>query len=380
MKNKNIISFCHLTQLKTCEIFMEELEKINYDKNIIINVTYTNIPKILPNELLEYNVPTTDLYKKFIKTDIEVISNSIEIINEHNKTNKIDFATIFFNDCVEIMLLKLQAFSFKFVDFQIINNIILFFQDTSNLNIDEIVCHYPENIQNKVKIVLYKETDLDLNYLENGWQLQQLNKILISKYIKAEYYCILDAKNHFIRSTNYDDFFYNNDYYIYTSPGCRTNDFYYSNCTEYFSGKSSTNKNDVSMSSPFIFHKKTVEEMISYIELKEKQKFAAFFMSNSNITEFYLYASFVEFNNCKNVKYNEIIHTTIHSNPNEEWSLKFINEKMYLDKKYKIVGLHRKSIEKMHPIYIHNLLQMYEYVYGKNCQYINNIISHILHP
>jgi hypothetical protein len=47
---------------------------------------------------------------------------------------KLDFITIIYNDEREINLLKLQASSFSFVDTNIINNIIIIFNDNKNLN------------------------------------------------------------------------------------------------------------------------------------------------------------------------------------------------------------------------------------------------------
>jgi hypothetical protein len=153
------------------------------------------------------------------------------------------------------------------------------------------------------------------------------------------------------------------------------NNFYYNNCTKYFSGNVSDNVNNISMSTPFIFNKKNVEEMIQFIEIKECNCFDVFFMSNKSITEFYLYSSFIEFKKYNNYKFKEIIHTTIHSNPNEEWSKIFVYEKKYLDPNWKIFGLHRKAVSEMDNEYKQQLIKMYEYFYCDDCKYIKDIIN-----
>ena len=96
-------------------------------------------------------------------------------------------------------------------------------------------------------------------------------------------------------------------------------------------------------------------------------------MSNKNFTEFYLYSGFIEVEKIDNAKYREIIHTSIHSNPEEDWSIKFINQKMYTNNKWKLFGLHRNSIDKMGVEYKKKLLEMYKYLYG-DCKYIKNIL------
>lgn len=372
-KNDKNISFCHLTQLKTDKNFLASLKNIDYTKNIItIDVKYksmlTTVDSLINNAL--DNMIVTDIYKNYIQTNIMI--NNIDLDNR--KT--IDFTTIFFMDDLELNLLKLQAYSFKFVDPKIINNIILFFQEMPdiNYNFNEIINYYPEYLQQKVKIIHFKDTNLSLSYFTNKWQLQQLNKILLFKYVNSEHYCILDAKNHFIKDISEQDFFKNDCYYIYTSPDYKNNNFYYRNCMKYFTGIEKDNIKNISMSTPFIFHKKSVNQMVRYIENREKKSFDIFFMNNLSITEFYLYSSFIEFKELKNAKYREIMHTSIYSDPNEEWSLRFLNDKLYLNENWKIFGLHRKSIDKMDSSYKSKLLEMYETIYGKDCKLILTIL------
>jgi hypothetical protein len=295
-----------------------------------------------------------------------------------------DFVTIIFNDKTEIDLLKLQAYSFKFVDNTLINYIYIIYNDLVDINLDFIINWYPNQYQHLVKILYIKDWDNINNQwiIKNPWQMQQLLKLFTSKYIFSDFYCVLDTKNHFIKKVNYNDFFnYDNDekkYYIFTSIGSRSNSFYMNNSLNYFYGKKKIN-NDfiISMSSPFVFERKTVIDMINYIEKKENKHFGTFFINLTQVTEFYLYSSYVLFSEKKNYCFKEIIHTSIHKNPNESWTLYFINNKLYNEENWKIFGLHRCSINDMSEDFKKLLLDMYMQFYEEEIiLFIKNLIKY----
>ena len=352
-KNNNVISFCHLTQLKTCNVFKKTVKTFNYHcPELKFTIKHTFNPPCEESINLNYNV--VECYEKYIKTTIDC-----------EKQTSLDFVTIFFNDEIEIFLLKLQAYSFKMVDINLINNIILFYQDLCDINFNDIIMSYPENYRSKVKIIKYKDTQLNSHYLKNPWQLQQLNKLLISKYVTSNFYCVLDSKNHFINKVNHYDFFKNDKYYIFTSNGCRDYyDFYYAHCGKYFTGEKTQNINNISMSTPFIFDTVATLSLINFVEIKETKCFDLFFMENSAITEFYFYSNYVNFKKYNNFEYKEIIHTSIHSTWNEDWSLKFIDNKLYENTSWKLFGIHRKAIKNIDIDYKHKLLNMYDELYN----------------
>ena len=201
------------------------------------------------------------------------------------------------------------------------------------------------------------------------WWLQQYIKLYLAKLIEKEYYCVLDAKNHFIKNVGKKDFFTDDGkYYIFISDGCNTDGHhnFSKNSFKYFGIKPEYNiskKIFISMSTPFIFDKKQVIQMFNNIEKNEKTSFENWFLSNKNITEFYIYGAFIEYNKSQNHKFKKIIHTSLHNNPNTDWSLKFVNDKLYLEDNWKVFGLHRKAPPQMSSEYKENLINMYKQFY-----------------
>jgi hypothetical protein len=300
---------------------------------------------------------------------------------------KITFSTIVFNNNVEINLLKLQAYSFKYVDFEMIDNIFIIYNDYGKRNMKDIIEYYPKELQKKVVVIYYCDMNLHTDFLKEGWQLQQLIKLYISKIIHSEYYCVLDAKNHFLKKMNMNDFFdTENNYYIFTSCGALTYNYYMKNCLQYFSldvkyYEKYCKNNDklISMSTPFIFETQVVKDLMLYIEERENTIFEKYFMNNKNITEFYLYGAYL-LTNCEKVNYRfkEIIHTSIHKNPNEEWSQNFINNELYKENNWKIFGLHRVAPYEMTYEYKSNVMKMYNLFYINDKEIIKFIENTIL--
>ena len=71
-----------------------------------------------------------------------------------------DFVSIIFDKQIEIELLKIQLFSFKFVDENIINNIYILFNDEKEKNSifkekynNEIINYVPINLRTKISII-----------------------------------------------------------------------------------------------------------------------------------------------------------------------------------------------------------------------------------
>ncbi len=58
------------------------------------------------------------------------------------------------------------------------------------------------------KMVFVDGADVASNQESDGWRSQQLLKLTIARYLKSEYYLLLDAKNHFIHHSRVEDFFY----------------------------------------------------------------------------------------------------------------------------------------------------------------------------
>jgi hypothetical protein len=352
----------NITILKT-ESLDADMEKHGYAKNRI---------RLLKNKLEKQyddylNDDSIEFINTFYKNDFIMFHYPMKKTKQSRKVDntKLDFVTIIFDNHTEIDLLKLQAYSFSLVDANLVNNIYIIHQSNSEwTNVNETLSCYPANLRDKVRIIYYKDLNIPVKYLNNGWKCQQLCKLIVAKFTECQYYCVLDAKNHFLKKMTQNDFFSKDKYYIYTSPGATYYNDCFIDCLKCFGIEDAYNGNinNVSMSTPFIFDSYLVFDLIQYIE-EQNVAFDVFFMQNNAITEFYLYSAFVLFKNVDNVAYREIIHTSIHRDPNESWSVRFIDTKLYLKPQFKVFGLHRDAINLMSSEYKSKVLKMYECFY-----------------
>jgi hypothetical protein len=185
----------------------------------------------------------------------------------------VDFVTIFYDDQIEVNLLRLQAMSFKFVDHRIVNNCYILFNDIGTYSGD-IIGFYPLDLRRRVKILCRNDVDKNFKSMDkSSWYSQQVLKLLISKIITSAHYVVLDGKNHFIRDTGLSDLFDINGkpYLFYGNPGNMIQ--YYHNCTNYYQIEVNSNSKKINeqflTTTPYIFITDAVLEMISYIEHKE---------------------------------------------------------------------------------------------------------------
>jgi len=299
-----------------------------------------------------------------------------------------DFVTIVFNNETEINLLKLQAVSFNFVEVEIINNILVLFNDNAELNdnfknqFTEIINYYPEKIRNKVKLLFLKDIKLDFPY--SDWFTQQVVKILISKKITTKYYLILDAKNHFIKNIAKSTFFDNkNNPYIYFNDSGSIFDEYYHNCLTYFD-VSCPNKNlnlgtlKIQTTTPFIFITKYCLDLITCVENKEQKKFNDFFIESKKYTEFYFYYSYLIYcNKFKKYNHNTSYHPVVTIGPQDPKTCSF---NTWDDKKYYLnnenictFSLHRHSVYILDFQYKKSLINFYMNIY-KDEQLLKTIL------
>ena len=144
-----------------------------------------------------------------------------------------DLVTIVFKDDIELNLLKLQFYSYKYIKFEI-NYIYVIWNDDNTINLQEYISWMPDYLRTKVKLI-HRD---DLIEKQNSSRYnQQILKILISKFIKSDYYIVLDTKNHFIRDV------YINDYFYFNRPKLFIGDSgsmikYFKNSLNYFNIKS----------------------------------------------------------------------------------------------------------------------------------------------
>ena len=304
---------------------------------------------------------------------IYIVFLVIYILNlfSSSRLQKIDFCTLCFNDEIELKLLKLQAISFRYVDYKIINNVIIFYNDNGIDKINYIIKFYPIEIRHKVKII-YRDNFIKLN--KSNWRNQQLLKLLLCKIVSTKHYIVLDSKNHFIRNVYYHNFFKDNKPILYLShPGSMIK--YYKNCLKYFNIKCpfnyDTNKfwenRKLITTTPFVFITNEVRNLIKYIEKREKKLFSKFFLNNYNITEFYFYSTYLIFTKkIKKCSFMNDIKVCIYNNPNAWWNTYNRKKHVVTEQNWKIFGLHRGAIRRMDNNYKRNLITLYKNFFDNN--------------
>lgn len=266
-----------------------------------------------------------------------------------------DIVTLMYSHSIDINLVKLQAISMKYVDPDLVNNIVLVYNDKQDFSIHDIIDYYPVHLQSKVKLIyaddLYKDTHPEWS---SNWNTQQVTKIMISSMITTPYYLILDSKNHFIRPVNKSTFFYtDNSPYMYGYEGHSMND-QYNNCLEYYQTAHPEDilgypDNIVDTITPYVLITQYVKDMVQYIENREQTDYFNFFIQYNHFrfTEFYLYAGYLMMtNNLQKYTYIMSICASIFACPCE-WSRNFDN--IFLpamgNSSTKMVGLHRAAID-----------------------------------
>jgi hypothetical protein len=296
---------------------------------------------------------------------------------------KFDFVTITFNSNIDLALLKIQAVSFKYVDINLINSIIIIFNDNNelidnfnNTFYNEIKQLYPIEYQDLIKVIYLK--DLNLNFKESNWFTQQIVKLKISFRLNTKYYLMLDSKNHFINNINWNTFFDKNTdkpILYYNMQGKELLEFYYNNLN-YFNVNCPNVANihpnyKIQTITPYMFITDECKNLIKYIENKEKIIFEDFFIHEKKYTEFYLYFSYLIFSNkLNNYEYNLKLMPVLTigpQNPAENyyntWKYKTkILENNYID----TVALHRLSIYSLDNEYKNNLLNFYKKYFNEN--------------
>jgi hypothetical protein len=235
-----------------------------------------------------------------------------------------DFVSIFFYNKKEIDLLKIQLFSFKFIDVKIINNIYILFNDSKDKNKqfeeEYLTCikqYVPSHLINKVKIIYVT----DLIYLDEiyvtDWFTQQFAKIYVSKIINSKYYIMLDSKNIFIKNIDISYFIKDNKLKMYCENHSEGFINYYRNCFNYFNIENISLHNPykepwyVQTTTPFIFITEECKNIINFIENKENMSLYNFFLKRK-YTEFFLYFAWLCFTGNKEYIFlNEPVNNAI---------------------------------------------------------------------
>jgi hypothetical protein len=287
----------------------------------------------------------------------------------------LDFVTITFNNNCELNLLKLQAYSFKYVDINIISNIYIVFNDNNfdifKQSFDNIIAYFPKEIHHKVKLLSLKELNIDYPANSN-WFSQQRVKIEIAKYIKNKYYVVLDSKNHFISKIDSTFFFKNEKPILYFNSVGEEMLQYYNNCLNYFKitcPNTTKPKLKIQTTTPFLFITEECISLMNFIKEKERIDFGTFFMREQKYTEFYFYYAFLTCFKKRNL-YCYLSHirqpclTIGKQNPEVDYYNSWEYKLDILKKKDILVfSIHRNSINAINDTYKMNLIKFYQPIY-----------------
>jgi hypothetical protein len=288
-----------------------------------------------------------------------------------------DFVSIIFYNETEINLLKIQLFSFMFIDSNIINNIYILFNDSKDKNelfekkyLTSIKKYVPMYLIEKIKIIYI--TDLiclnDTETYVSNWFTQQFAKIYISKIINSKYYIMLDSKNIFIKNIDLTYFIFDDKIKMYYSTHNEALLNYYSNCFNYFNITNITGFNPykeplyIQTTTPFIFITQECKNMINFIENKENITLYTFFLTHK-YTEFFLYFAWLCFT-CKcNDNYiflNEPINNAIIGPHNPDiYSWNTWNSKINHINKYnaRVLSISSKCVNFINDSYKYNIIE-----------------------
>jgi hypothetical protein len=200
----------------------------------------------------------------------------------------IDLVTVVFQD--ELHLLKTQARSVElYTRPQDICNIYVVVNDVDSVA-DLVDTAWWGTYQPKVKIVPYSVWNYSTDRI-NGWQNQQICKLLAASEAASQWSMCLDAKTWFIQSLDLSKLF---DTHQRVTAGTLAVIPVFTSSQQFLEQHYSISMPETIGPGgvPFVFHSETVRSLVSSFD-----NFVEFFktnMTNANaVTEFHLYSSFV---------------------------------------------------------------------------------------
>lgn len=297
---------------------------------------------------------------------------------------KFDFVTVVYNCQIELNLLKLQAWSFSFVDKELINNIYILYNDKGRKNLNSLVRWYPEALRDRIKVIYRDDTS---NLAESSWYNQQLMKLLVADHVESDLYVVLDCKDHFIRDVSKETFLPNGKPFMVVGLGGLFESYLY--CLEYFgadcpfgsymtqSGPDIPTGGVLETRTPYAFIKSYVIELRETISKNENRSFEEFFLSKASAleaTEFYLYGAYI-ISMGRLHEYSLVHHEIregVYSRVSDPWNAIDLKRRVVLDERFKVFCLHRKSLPDMDRKYKFDLVAIYRIFYTED---ITNFIS-----
>jgi hypothetical protein len=202
----------------------------------------------------------------------------------------IDIVTIAFEDELGVLQVQAQSIDLYCKDLGI-QSIYVVVNDTQAVA-DQINPAWWGSLQDRVRII--QRDTFSTKFVKDGWISQQALKILASTVSFNEWTMVVDAKTLFVKTVNPDE--------IIASSNQLT--WGYAPIQEVFASAGQTVSQlfgidlkhvAMPMGVPFMFHTRTVREMVSEVEQRTGQSFPEWFQHQVEATEFILYTGFVQF-------------------------------------------------------------------------------------
>lgn len=206
----------------------------------------------------------------------------------------INLVTVVFKQ--ELTYLKTQAKSIElYTNSPDINSIIVVVNDSIDVLESIDTAWYGIN-SHKVKLIHYSEliakSELLLWSTQDGWETQQICKLLAASTSTVDWNMIIDAKTFFVCPLILTNII-NPDNKAFSNP-TRISHYFVNErdfIQQYFNIQ--FNNNYIGPGGvPFLIHTSTVNSMINYIKLRENTSLTEFFFKNP-MTEFLLYSGYV---------------------------------------------------------------------------------------
>ncbi len=295
----------------------------------------------------------------------------------------ITFVTLFYNDPVEIQLLRLQARSFSFVEYGTFEKILIVYNDNGNTDLRQVVKEYPVAHRHKVEVI---PRDTFCTVCGTSWFNQQLSKLMVARVVLTDFYLIMDCKDHFIRHVSksvlfpcarpimvlgwsgmYDAYKYCLDYFAVECP------FGFPRSLEDLRPAAG---GTLQTGPPYVFIRDEVLTMINFIESREHPiRFCEFFMERAMkklVTEFFLYGAWL-IRSGGIAKYkctSRNLRAGVFNQFSAEWNKIETKQQVVHDENFKVFTLHRNAISEMDEAYKLKLLRIYSSFFSNDTVYL----------
>lgn len=273
-------------------------------------------------------------------------------------SEKIDIACVVFEGDLKLLILQIISISQNFEIDQLGNYLIILNSESNRLK-EEIEKHLDiidikKQLKNKIKFIHRQElikNKLQKEIADNGYALQQCLKLLISQVVQSKHYLLLDAKNHFIRKTSFDDYYQLDKIktQFKSLPAGRHLMLLKNSLAEIGAKLKDGNEFCMPIITPYMMITEEVRNLVKFVENKHNKAFVECFVEDcKNCTEFFLYFSWLlkngSFTHYCNAQSESVTLFTKYPESHELCKKLIANA---TTGNIKVFGLHRKRISQL---------------------------------